>query len=143
MALPMDYRAIRVWHVRGDLPGNWRELQKRAWREGAPVDALYVDYAGVDRCPRFGGRSLDSCGAGQRPRALPAGVLAGSGGEINAAGPPDEGMLCVRLSAAVKRELADYGGNAALVEQASQEGSHFPQSLPFSPLTAWQDSRCR
>ena len=34
MALPLDYRAIRVWHVRGDLPGNWRELQKRAWREG-------------------------------------------------------------------------------------------------------------
>ena len=40
MALPMDYRAIRVWHVRGDLPGNWRELQKRASREGAPLDAL-------------------------------------------------------------------------------------------------------
>jgi len=42
----LDYGANRVWHVRGDLPGNWRELQKRAWREGAPLDALYVDYAG-------------------------------------------------------------------------------------------------
>ena len=46
MAVPMDYRGIRVWHVGGDLPGDWRELQKRAWREGAPLDALYVDYAG-------------------------------------------------------------------------------------------------
>src|SRR5262249_48038658 len=43
---------IRVWHVRGDLPGNWRELQKRAWREGAPLDALYVDYAGRWICAR-------------------------------------------------------------------------------------------
>src|SRR5215472_13024181 len=25
-ALPMHYRGIRVWHVHGDLPGNWREL---------------------------------------------------------------------------------------------------------------------
>ena len=39
MALPIDYRGIRVWHVHGDLSGNWRELQKRAWREGAPLDA--------------------------------------------------------------------------------------------------------
>ena len=54
MALPLDYRGIRVWHVRGDLPGDWRELQKHAWREGAPLDALYVDYAGRDLCPRFG-----------------------------------------------------------------------------------------
>jgi len=38
----MDYGGIRVWHVQGDLPGTWRELQKRAWREGAPLDALYV-----------------------------------------------------------------------------------------------------
>ena len=52
MALPMDYRGIRVWHVRGDLPGDWRELQKRAWREGAPLDALYVDYAGRWICVR-------------------------------------------------------------------------------------------
>ena len=98
MALPMDYRGIRVWHVRGDLPGNWRGLQKRAWREGAPLDALYVDYAGVDRCPRFGGRSLDSCGAGQRPRPLPEGILAGCGGEITQPDCQMSGTLCVRLS---------------------------------------------
>jgi len=46
----MDYRAIRVWQVRGDLPGKWRELQKRAWREGAPLDALYADRAGTWIC---------------------------------------------------------------------------------------------
>src|SRR5262249_6120207 len=49
---PWSYRGIRVWHVRGDLPDNWRELQKRAWREGAPLDALYVDYAGRWTCAR-------------------------------------------------------------------------------------------
>jgi hypothetical protein len=39
----MDYRGIRVWHARGDSAGNWRELQKRAAREGAPIDALFLD----------------------------------------------------------------------------------------------------
>ena len=39
----LGYRAIRVWHVHGELPGNWRELQRRAGRQGAPLDALYVD----------------------------------------------------------------------------------------------------
>jgi hypothetical protein len=43
MAIPMDYRAIRVWHIRGGSPGNWRELQKRAAAEGAPLDALFLD----------------------------------------------------------------------------------------------------
>src|SRR5215471_8421325 len=94
----------------------------------------------MDLCPRFGGRSLDSCGAHQRPRALPAGILADRGGEINIAGQPAERDAVRAPSPALKRELADYGGNAALVEQALQEGSHFPQSLPFSPLTACQDS---
>jgi hypothetical protein len=42
----MDYRGIRVWHVRGSSAGNWRELQKRAAREGAPLDALFLDAAG-------------------------------------------------------------------------------------------------
>ena len=51
-ALPMDYRGIRVWHVCGDLPGNWRELQRRAWREAAPLDALYADPAGRWICAR-------------------------------------------------------------------------------------------
>ncbi|HKD39852.1 MAG TPA: hypothetical protein VKB87_06125 [Myxococcaceae bacterium] len=47
MALPMDYGGIRVWHVQGDLPGTWRELQKRAWREGAlPWMRSTPDYAG-------------------------------------------------------------------------------------------------
>ena len=46
MALPMHYRAIHVWHVRGDLPGDWRELQKSAWREGTPLDALFLDAQG-------------------------------------------------------------------------------------------------
>jgi len=46
MALPMDYRGIRVCHVHGDVPGDWREMQKRAWREGAPLDALFLDAQG-------------------------------------------------------------------------------------------------
>jgi hypothetical protein len=46
VALPLDYRGIRVWHVRGDSAGNWRELQKRASREGAPRDALFLDAEG-------------------------------------------------------------------------------------------------
>ena len=30
-------------HVRRNSAGNWRELQKRAAREGAPLDALFLD----------------------------------------------------------------------------------------------------
>jgi len=41
---PMDYAAIRVWHVsRGAGAADWRLLQRRAAREGAPIDALYLD----------------------------------------------------------------------------------------------------
>jgi len=36
--------------VRGDPPGNWCELQKGAWGEGAPLDALYADRAGTWIC---------------------------------------------------------------------------------------------
>jgi hypothetical protein len=39
----MDYRGIRVWHVRGCSAGNWRKLQERAAREGAPIDVLFLD----------------------------------------------------------------------------------------------------
>jgi hypothetical protein len=40
----MDYTGIRVWHVWNGAPGaGWRELQKRAAREGAPVDALFLN----------------------------------------------------------------------------------------------------
>ena len=46
MPIPMDYRGIRVWHVRRNSAGNWRELQRRAAREGAPLDALFLDPAG-------------------------------------------------------------------------------------------------
>jgi hypothetical protein len=42
----MDYRGIRVWHVRGGSAGDWRALQKRAAREGAPIDALFLDADG-------------------------------------------------------------------------------------------------
>src|SRR5215471_9647068 len=108
MALPMDYRGIRVWHVDGDLPGNWRELQKRAWRESAPLDALYVDYAGRWICARdLAARSLDSCDARQRPGALQARILA-SGSEINAAGLLAERDAVRAPSPALKRELAEY-----------------------------------
>ena len=39
---PFDYAGIRVWGVRngGD---SWRELQKRAAEEGAPLDALFLN----------------------------------------------------------------------------------------------------
>ena len=46
MAAAMDYRGIRVWHVRGGIAGNWRELQRRAAREGAPLDGLFLDPQG-------------------------------------------------------------------------------------------------
>jgi hypothetical protein len=40
----MDYAAIRAWGARhGARPAEWRELQQRAAREGAPADALYLD----------------------------------------------------------------------------------------------------
>jgi hypothetical protein len=32
--------------VRRNSAGNWRELQKRAAREGAPLDALFLDAGG-------------------------------------------------------------------------------------------------
>jgi HD superfamily phosphodiesterase len=40
---PFDYHGIRVWHVPHDTAGGWSELQKRAAREGAPIDALFLD----------------------------------------------------------------------------------------------------
>ena len=45
---PFDYDGIRVWAVRnGTPPADWRELQKRAARESAPLDALYLDAQGT------------------------------------------------------------------------------------------------
>ena len=56
-------------------------------------------------------------------------------------------MLCVRLSPALNRELADYGWErrvsvVALVEQALQKGCHFPLShlSPTDRLAGLQDS---
>src|SRR5215831_1033894 len=124
MALPMDYRAIRVWHVQGSLPGNWRELQKRAWREGAPLDALYVDYAGRWICARdlAADHWIHGALASDREHCR-KGILAGCGGEVNVAGLADEQNAVRTPLAALKRELAEYAQErrvsmAALVEQA-------------------------
>jgi hypothetical protein len=39
---PFDYAGIRVWGVRnGDH--SWRELQKRAAEESAPLNALFLN----------------------------------------------------------------------------------------------------
>ena len=83
MALPMDYRGVRVWHVHGELPGNWRGLQKRAWREGAPLDALYIDYAGRWICARdlAADHWIHAALASDREHCR-RGFLAGCGGEI-------------------------------------------------------------
>jgi hypothetical protein len=42
-AHPFEYAAIRVWSVTTGTPGDWRALQKRARRENAPPDALFLD----------------------------------------------------------------------------------------------------
>jgi hypothetical protein len=40
----MDYAGIRIWHAWSSTLGHyWRELQKRAARESAPIDALFLD----------------------------------------------------------------------------------------------------
>src|SRR5215472_4472838 len=96
----MDYRGIRVWHVHDDLPGNWRELQKRAWCEGAPLDALYVDYAGRWICARdlAADHWIHAALASDREHCR-ARILAGCGGSEHTA----------RAFGRVETELADCG----------------------------------
>src|SRR5215471_11275725 len=91
MVILMDYRAIRVWHVRGSLPGNWRALQKRAWREGAPLDALYVDYAGRWICAHdlAGDHWIHAALTSDREHCR-RGFWRTAGGEMKVAGRPDE-----------------------------------------------------
>ena len=44
MPHPNDYALIRKWHVMtGSQPYYWKNLQERASKENAPIDAIYYD----------------------------------------------------------------------------------------------------
>jgi len=131
MVLPMDYRAIRVWHVRGDLPGNWRELQKRAWREGAPLDALYVDYAGRWICARdlAADHWIHAALASDREHCR-KGFWRAAAAKINRAGPPDEGD-------AVRAPFAGAQPGVTLRQPFQDRLSETPTGKDAFSRTAW------
>ena len=106
----MDYAAIRVWHVlRGKEADSWRALQKRAAKEGAPIDALYLNAQDQwGHGAQAEAASPVSWGTGARQRTLSQGIREKT--RVEEGRPPVTALAVCGKSPLCAKVSPDWGG---------------------------------